>query len=70
MASQPDQALPYLDWIDAVVERPHGVEVVLHALLEVLRHRVQDGEVLQLGTHDGGQLRGESRLHELEITQK
>ena len=51
MASQPDQALPYLDWIDAVVERPHGVEVVLHALLEVLRHRVQDGEVLQLGTH-------------------
>ena len=51
MAFQPDQALPYLDWIDTVVERPHGVEVVLHALLEVLRHRVQDGEVLQLGTH-------------------
>ena len=52
MAFQPDQAVPYLDWIDAVVERPHGVEVVLHALLEVLRHRVQDGEVLQLdSTH-------------------
>ena len=38
----------YFSRIDAVVERPHGLEVVLHPVLQLLRHRVQNREVFQI----------------------
>ena len=38
----------YFSRIDAVVERPHGLEVVLHPVLQLLGHRVQNREVFQI----------------------
>lgn len=38
----------YLLHVDPVVEGPHGLEVVLHALFELLGDLVQGQEVLQV----------------------
>jgi len=38
----------YLVYVDTVVQRPHGLEVVLHPVLELARHLVQRQEVLEV----------------------
>lgn len=38
----------YLVYVDAVVQRPHGLEVILHPVLEFARHLVQRQEVLEV----------------------
>lgn len=35
-------------YVDTVVERPHGLEVVLHPVLQLAGHLVQGQEVLQV----------------------
>lgn len=38
----------YLVYVDAVVQRPHGLEVVLHPVLELAGHLVQGQEVFEV----------------------
>lgn len=49
--------------VDAVVERPHGLEVVLHPLLQLLGDLVQRQEVLQVSPL--ALVQGPPRIHAL-----
>jgi len=53
----------YLVYVDAAVERPHRLEVLLHALLELARDVVRAEEVLELARL--GLVDGSTRVHSL-----
>lgn len=72
-----DERDPYLVGIDAVVDRPSGLEVLQHALLELLGQTVDADEVLQVlhscvvegaaGVHaldDGGHVTEDQGVHQ------